>query len=192
MKILFTSVGRRIELMQAFRKAAELSGEKCVIYGVDISDSAPALNFCDKTELVCRISEPEYIPSLLKICEREKIDALIPTIDTDLMLLSKHKADFESIGTKVMIGAPEKIAVCRDKRYTADYFISCGLKSPVPVDNVEDYQGGFPCFIKPKDGSSSINAYKVETREDLYTYAKQVDDYIIQNYPQLERNVKNR
>lgn len=182
MKILFTSVGRRVELMQAFKKAAEELGVNLTIIGADISNTAPALFFCDEIKVVCRIKEPEYIPQLLKICEEEKVDCLIPTIDTDLMLLAANKKKFEAIGTKVLISAVEKVKICRDKRYTADYFISLGLKSPIPVDAVEKYVFGFPAFIKPKDGSSSINAYKVTNEEDLKAYAEKIDDYIIQPF----------
>ncbi len=181
-KLLFTSVGRRIELIQSFRQAAEHLGIDCVIYGADITDTAPALMFCNRKEIVCRISNPNYIDEIKGICEREKIDAVIPTIDTDLLLLANNKEKIESVGTKVFISAPDKIALCRDKRFTADYFIKCGLKSPVPVDNVDDYNSGYPCFIKPKDGSSSINAYKVENHDDLIAYSRQVEDYIIQRF----------
>lgn len=182
MKILFTSVGRRVELMQAFKKAAEESGVNLTIIGADISNTAPALFFCDEIKIVCRISHPEYIPQLLKICEEEKVDCLIPTIDTDLMLLAENKKKFEAIGTKVLISAVDKVKVCRDKRFTADYFNSLGLKSPTPVDAVEKYNFGYPAFIKPKDGSSSINAYKVNNEEDLKAYAEKIDDYIIQPF----------
>ena len=126
MKILFTSVGRRVELLQAFRHAAEKNGVDLTIIGVDISRDAPALYFCDISEIVCRISDKNYIPSLLEICERENVDCLIPTIDTDLLLLSEHKHCFEHIGTKVLISRTEKVQICRDKNYTADYFISLG------------------------------------------------------------------
>ena len=180
--ILFTSVGRRVELMQAYKAAADKIGAKVVIYGADISESAPALFFCDKQIIVKRISDPDYIPQLLDICKKEKIDALIPTIDTDLLLLSENKERFAAIGTKVLIGEPEKIRLCRDKRLTADYFISCGLRSPKPVDDYTKYGGGFPAFIKPKDGSSSIDAYKINNEEELRTYAQRVDDYIIQPF----------
>ena len=63
MKILFTSVGRRVELMQAFRKAADelkSSGElkdDLTIIGADITDTAPALYFCDETRIVPRIKD---------------------------------------------------------------------------------------------------------------------------------------
>lgn len=182
MKILFTSVGRRVELMQAFRKAADELGVQLTIIGADITDTAPALFFCDETQLVCRIKEPEYIPGLLSICEREKVDCLIPTIDTDLLLLAENKEKFEAIGTKVLISAADKVRLCRDKRFTADYFLSVGLKSPQPVDNVGNYHSGYPAFIKPKDGSSSIDAYRVDNEEDLKTYANKISDYIIQPF----------
>jgi carbamoylphosphate synthase large subunit len=189
MKILFTSVGRRVELLQAFRHAAEKNGVDLTIIGVDISRDAPALYFCDIFEIVCRISDKKYIPSLLEICERENVDCLIPTIDTDLLLLSEHKHCFEHIGTKVLISRTEKVQICRDKNYTADYFISLGLKSPKPYNSIEKYEEelnlkkqSFPAFIKPKDGSSSINAYKVDSLDDLKLYAEKIGDYIIQPF----------
>lgn len=189
MKILFTSVGRRVELIQAFRKAADELKIELTIIGADITEDAPALCFCDAMQLVCRIKDSNYIPQLLAICESEKVDCLIPTIDTDLLLLAENKKSFESVGTKVLISAIDKVKLCRDKNYTADYFASLGLKSPLPVNSIEKYeealQNGFvsfPAFIKPKDGSSSINAYKVENLDVLKLYAEKIADYIIQPF----------
>ena len=189
MNILFTSVGRRVELMQAFHHAAHRLGSELTIIGTDITNSVPALQFCDKTEIVCRISDEKYIPTLLTICEKEQVKCLIPTIDTELLLLAENKQCFEAIGTKVLISRPEKVEICRDKNYTADYFISLGLKSPLPVNSVEKYKVGlsdgsvdFPAFIKPKDGSSSINAYRVDNLDDLKLYAEKIGDYIIQPF----------
>lgn len=180
MKILFTSVGRRVELIQAFENVANRLKVNLEIYGADITDSAPALYFCDHTVIVPKIKDENYIPTLIKVCNEEKIDALIPTIDTDLLLLSKHKNDFGN--TKVIISNEDKVSICRDKRYTADYFKSIGLNSPHPVDDYKIYDGKFPAFIKPKDGSSSIFAYKVENEEELISYSHQVPDYIIQPF----------
>ena len=189
MKILFTSVGRRVELMQAFRAAADRLQEDLTIIGADITDTAPALYFCDERKRVCRIADPAYIPQLLALCERERIDCLIPTIDTDLLLLAENKGLFETVGTKMLISAYDKVKLCRDKRYTADYFHSLGLQSPQPFDAVEAYMqaaqtgvASFPAFIKPKDGSSSIDAYKAENAAELSAYAARIPDYIIQPF----------
>ena len=182
MKIIFTSVGRRVELMQAFRRAADALSTELEIFGADMDETAPALQFCDHFIKVPAIRDEAYIPFLLDVCGREKIDALIPTIDTDLLILSENKERFEALGTKAFISAPDKISVCRDKRFTAEYFHSVGLYSPDPVDNVDEYSGGFPAFIKPKDGSSSIFAYKASDRKELGELAGRVPDYVIQPF----------
>ena len=76
MRILFTSVGRRVELVQSFRDAANKHGMDLQIYGADMSITAPALCFCNRTILVPRITDPEYISVLLTTCKEEKVDLL--------------------------------------------------------------------------------------------------------------------
>ena len=147
-----------------------------------MSESAPALFFCDKSVMVPRISEIDYIPALLDVCEKEKINALIPTIDTDLLILSQNKDRFKKIGTEVVISDSDRIAICRDKRLTTAFFESCGLCCPKTCDDYKKYKEGLPAFIKPKDGSSSINAFKVQNLEELEAYAHKISDYIIQPF----------
>lgn len=180
--ILFTGVGRRIELLQAFRQAALVLNVNLKIYGADMAGTAPALPYCDAVRKVCGMRDEEYIPQLLELCRQDSIDLLIPTIDTDLLVLSENAEKFEAIGTKVLISKPDKIAICRDKNYTADFFESCGLKAPHTYNDYTKYAEGFPCFIKPKDGSSSINAFKVNNSEELEVYAQKIGDYIIQPF----------
>lgn len=182
MRILFTGVGRRIELLQAFRNAALVTNKELRIYGADMAGTAPALAFCDFTRRVVAMKDPTYIDNLLEICREDQIDLLIPTIDTDLLVLSENKERFETIGTRVMISAPDMIRICRDKNNTSQFFVDCGLRAPMPVNDWRAYQAGYPAFIKPKDGSSSINAFKVENEEELEVYAGQVGDYIVQPF----------
>lgn len=179
MKVLFTSVGRRVELIQAFRTAANALDISLTIYGADMCETAPALFFCDKKIQICRIDDRDYIPALVDYCREEKIDALIPTIDTDLLLLAQNKDRFESVDTKVIVSAEDTIKICRDKKATAQFFASIGLMRPSPFDDYKKYNLGFPAFIKPKNGSSSVNAHKVNKTLELELYAKEVPDYIV-------------
>ena len=181
-RVLITSVGRRVELVQAFKNAAENLNFDLLVYGSDLSENAPALYFCDRVIITSKISSCNYISELLDVCLREKIDMLIPTIDTDLLLLAQNKKIFEKQGTLVMISAEDKISLCRDKRKTWKLFTSCGLLSPHTTDDVSKYSGEFPCFIKPLDGSSSINAFKIYNDTDLKIRADQIGEYIIQPY----------
>lgn len=182
MRILFTGVGRRIELIQAFRNAALILNKELKIYGADMAGTAPALAYCDYTRKVVAMKDPGYIQNLLDICIADHIDLLIPTIDTDLLVLAENKEKFEAIGTRVMISDPDKIRICRDKNNTSQFFLDCGLLAPMPVNDWKEYRSGFPAFIKPKDGSSSINAYKVDNEEELEIYSRHIDDYIVQPF----------
>lgn len=181
-RILFTSVGRRVELMRAFADASLCTGVPLRIYGADMDETAPALLWCNEQRLVCRINDENYIPTLLDICKNDRIDLLIPTIDTDLLKLAESRELFEAAGTKVLIADADKVGLCRDKRLTGAFFESCGLNAPRTYDDWTKYTDPFPCFIKPKDGSSSIDAYKVENAEQLESYAAQVEDYIVQPF----------
>lgn len=181
-RILFTSVGRRVELLRAFQDASLCTGIPLRIYGADIDETAPALLWCNEQRLVCRISDDGYIPMLLGICENDCIDLVIPTIDTDLLKLAESRELFEAIGTRVLISDPDKVGLCRDKRLTGAFFESCGLKAPKTYDDWSVYPGPYPCFIKPKDGSSSIDAYKVDNADQLESYASRVNDYIVQPF----------
>ena len=181
-KILFTGVGRRIELLQAFRNAALVLNKDLKIYGADMTGTAPALAYCDYTRKVTAMTEPGYIDNLLRICKEDRIELLIPTIDTDLLILSENKDLFEEAGTQVMISSADKIRICRDKTQTSQFFSDCGLKAPMPVNEWKKYQAGYPAFIKERDGSSSINAFKVMNVRELEIFAAQIKDYIVQPF----------
>ena len=182
MNILFTGVGRRIELLQAFRSAALALDKDLKLYGADLSGTAPALAYCDHTRQVAGMREPSYIPDLLEICKADHIDLLIPTIDTDLLILSQNRDAFEKLGTRVLISSPEMIRLCRDKSLTSAFFVKCGLHAPMPATDWREYSGGFPAFIKPRDGSSSINAFRIDSPEELRLYAQRIKDYVIQPF----------
>lgn len=182
LRILFTGTGRRVELIQAFRQAALSLNIELKIYGADMLGTAPALAYCDYVTKVCSMRDDEYIPQLLEICENNKIDLVIPTIDTDLLVLSHNVDLFSKKGIKVLISSSEMIAICRDKNLTSDFFRSCGLCAPETYNDYKKYTDSYPCFIKPKDGSSSVDAFKVNCADDLEVYSQKVKDYIIQPF----------
>ena len=99
-RILFTGVGRRVELIQAFRQAALALGKELVVYGADSDLTAPALVHCDVARWVKPITDVAYVSELLDMCKRERIDLVIPTIDSDLLCLAESKERFARLGTR--------------------------------------------------------------------------------------------
>ncbi len=73
MNVLFTGVGRRIEILQAFRNAALVLNKELKIYGADMAGTAPALAYCDYTCKVVAMKDVGYIGNVLQICKEDRI-----------------------------------------------------------------------------------------------------------------------
>ncbi len=182
--ILITSCGRRVELVKAFKAARDRLGIKGKIVCADCSDTAPALFFADVRKSVPRISDPKYIETLIGIVEEEKISLVIPTIDTELKLLADCRANFEELGAKVLVPDSEVVRICRDKFASVEFFKEHGFDAPRTLDESEfdSYDGDYPLFIRPRDGSSSVNAYKVNNMDELRFFTRYVKSPIVQQF----------
>ena len=180
--ILILSAGRRVELVTLFKKAAKDLNLKSTVVGADCSDTAPALYFADKMIILPRIDDPTYIDAIIESSKKERIKLIVPTIDTDLMLLSKRRDYiFEKSGAKVLISSEQVITICRDKIKTHYYLEKKGFNVP-KLYEIDNQNIVFPVFIKPVDGSSSINAFKVNSKEELNNYLKLIKKPMIQEY----------
>ena len=180
MNILLTSVGRRVELLKAFRESMRRSNLTGKIITTDLKPNAPASFLADTAELVPRIDDPNYIDRLLDICDRHQIDLLIPLIDTELHLLSQHEQRFRDLGVTVLISSAAVNDICYSKKRTGLFFQTIGVKTPkiYQLDEVEDRN--FPVIIKPNQGSASVGVYQVKNRTELNFFVSYVEDPIIQ------------
>ena len=183
--ILILSAGRRVELVQSFQKAAKRLNLKSNVVAGDCSETAPAIYFADRKAILPRIDEVNYIDEIINVCKREGIRLVIPTIDTDLLLLSEERERIESeSGAVVLISSTEVISICRDKINTQKFLEENGFKIPKMYSEEELDSGEleFPLFIKPKSGSSSINTFKVNNIEELATYRSLIKEPIVQDF----------
>lgn len=180
--VMILSAGRRVELVKRFKRAAKELKIESKIVGVDISDLAPALYFCDEKELVPRISEDNYIDALLDICKKHNIKLIVPTIDTELLKISENVDRFKKIGVLVNISNVDVIKICRNKINTSKWLEENNIDAPrmITDDDLKNNNYEFPLFIKPLDGSSSINAFKIENQKALDFFIDYVPNPIIQ------------
>ncbi|MGR9048659.1 ATP-grasp domain-containing protein [Halobacillus faecis] len=183
--ILLLSAGRRVELVQRFQSAARDLNIKSKIVTGDCSDTAPAMYFADQMVKLPSIHSEEYITAIINVCIQEDISLVVPTIDSDLLVLSLSK-DFieESTKAKVMVSDHEVVKICRDKMETQRFLAENHFGVPKYYSEEEIIKGdiSFPAFIKPRYGSSSVNAFKVCTTNELKLYKDILDDPILQDY----------
>lgn len=179
---LFTSAGRRVELLRAFRRAyqeLELPGR---VIATDIDPLAPALQVADRSFLMPRLSEESYLPALEELCQREEISLIFPLIDPDIEILSRHRARLAELGARAAVVGPEAVKATADKWDTQRFFGSLGLpqaKSWLPGDP-ELARQDFPLFIKPRRGSASQFTFRVETQRQLDFFLDYVPNPIVQ------------
>lgn len=183
--ILILSAGRRVELVQSFQKASKRLGIESQVVAADYSETAPAIYFADKKQILPKIDSPSYIEEIINISKKENIKLIIPTIDTDLLLLSEEKDRIKSeTGAIVMISNKDVVSICRDKIKTQKYLEDHGFLIPkmYTKSELDSAKLEFPLFIKPKSGSSSINAFKVNNLKELNNYRGFIKDPIVQDF----------
>lgn len=184
--VLILSAGRRVELVKCFQAARDRLKLKGSVVAADCSELAPALYFADERRIVPRISENDaYIRFIIEICEECKIKLVVPTIDTELILLSERKKEIEEkTGARVLISDQNVINICRNKTNTQSFLEEhhFGVPRMITDEEIQDGKVVYPVFIKPLDGSSSINAYRADTREELDAFREMIENYIIQDY----------
>lgn len=183
--VLILSAGRRVELVQAFLRAKTVVGVTGKVVAADHSLTAPALQFADQAYQISKIIEESYIEEIIGICQKEEIDLIIPTIDTELLKLAHAKNLIETqTKAKILLSDLAVIEICRDKIRTQQFFEQQGFDVPTLIREQDLAQKAyeFPLFIKPLNGSSSVNAFKVNTEAELQFFLNYVPQPMIQSF----------
>ena len=185
--VLFSSAGRRTELLNCFRQDALLLGESLRVLAVDVQpEFSSACHSADVSFTAPHCLDEGFVPRLLEICQHEKVDLLVPTIDTELEVLADAQDLFAAIGTRVNISSPEVVRIARDKAATAGFLMDAGIPAPrtgtVPAVLRAPDTWRWPLILKPVAGSSSVGIYIARDLEEFQVAARLRDDLLVQEY----------
>lgn len=165
MNVLISSAGRRVSLVKAFKKELEEFNPHSKVF---TSDANPQLSAaCQSSDgyfSVPLVSDHGFISQLLDACKLHDINLIIPTIDAELLPLSKHKAHFREKGIEIVVPSHDFVSMCRDKRKTHDFFMAHGIEVAKEYNRTNL---DFPLFVKPCDGSRSEGAFLASEASDL-------------------------
>ena len=164
MNLFFPAGGRRVELINLFKKEVKVLGGKIVVG--DIVNTSPALYMAHKAYLLPSFNSEECYEVLKNIYKNEKIDLVIPLLDYELDYYSANDIRMQSDGINVMISSPQKIEIFRNKKKTNETFKRLGIPAPVQYD-WETKEKKFPLVIKPVRGSASIQIDIVNDQTEL-------------------------
>lgn len=164
--ILITSAGRRGKLIRAFQKSLGELLPSSLVFAADMRpELSVACHLADGAFVVPRCDHTDYIPRIIELCRANEIGLVVPTIDTELLVLAQHRDELARCGVTAVVSDAAFIRDCRDKRRTNDWFASRGLRTPQLVDPRRATQ--FPIFTKPYDGSCSQGVRIIASPNDL-------------------------
>ncbi len=130
-------------------------------------------------------NESNFIPDLINLCKKLKIDILIPGVDEELIKVAKVRHEFQP--TKVLLPDLEFIKKMGDKFSMVKNFERSSLPFPKTIKLDDDLNKiNFPCILKPTNGRGSkdvkilnfpeeakiIRKYNTLNREELILQEK--------------------
>ena len=149
--------------------ALELSAVS--VFVGDATLEAPAMHVSNHTTAVVlpRVDggQDTFAEAVLDAARAHSIDLVVPLSDLELMSLARHKQAFIDAGVCVVVSDPDVIAVTMNKKNATAHCRANHITVPVTAFSAAEYDGPYPCIIKPVEGSASAGLSVVEERGDL-------------------------
>jgi carbamoyl-phosphate synthase large subunit len=168
--ILVSSAGRRGALLAALRHGGTVAGAAARVIVTDRSPLSAAGHLADSFHLVPPVNAPDFVDAMLDLVRRERVDAIVPTIDPELPVLAEHRQAFADCGATAVVSDPETIDICSDKGRSSRWLAEHGFPVPRqygPEEAAALPAGAWPLFFKPRRGSSSVGAHPVRSAAEL-------------------------
>jgi carbamoyl-phosphate synthase large subunit len=166
--ILITSAGRRVSLVRFFKAELKKVFPEAKVLASDARpEYAAACMVADDFFAVPRVDDPNYIRELLRLSLENDIRLIVPTIDTELLILSQNIELFRINHIDIVISDYEKMQIFRDKRSTHQFFQKHGINCAKEYDR-QNYT--LPMYLKPYDGSRSVDNFTIFEASQLTDY----------------------
>jgi carbamoyl-phosphate synthase large subunit len=151
------------------------------IIAADSNTLAPGLYLSHKGVMLPSFDDKCFFEKLIELTKKENINVIMPSLDTILLAFSEKAEEFKELGVKILVSDPETIRITRDKWQTY-----ARLKDVIPYaksfNDIREIDIDFPLFIKPREGSGSKDAYKVNSKIELDFYWHHIRNAVIQEY----------
>ncbi len=170
MKILVTGAGA--VLGQGIIRSLRDCTLDVTVIAADPSPLSAGLYWTEHRHLIPMAKDPEFIPRVEELLERERPDAVIPGTDVELQAFASQRTEWETrFATHVVVSSSGVVRIADDKYLTFTFLRDRGFPVPdscLPGDEdalVE--RVGFPLIVKPRIGARSVGVVKVNDRAAL-------------------------
>jgi Carbamoylphosphate synthase large subunit (split gene in MJ) len=175
--ILFTSIGRRVQLTTHFL----LNG--WTVFGTDINPEN-----CATRRILRQIyrapefqDTDDYYNFFFELCRQHDVKYLVPLYEPEFMGLSRRKRLFQKAGIQIVLSDETSLRCCLDKYRLSVFFREHGILTPETRDTPSELDNHSEWIVKPRSGMGSKNVHRT-SRVDAEFYFNKVHNPIIQRY----------
>ena len=180
MNVLVSSAGRRGHLIELIRATvAPLGGQ---VVAMDAGPWSAACRLADDWRQVSSCKQKEFASELLDYCVEKNVRLVIPTIDTELPVLSQLRPSFLEAGVSLAVSGIEAVKIADDKAATASFLRGARLPTVVHIPDEQIERDGlrFPVVIKPRFGSASSDVQIVHDLTEYEFFRGRIPNPIVQ------------
>lgn len=182
MNILITAIGSMASnaAIKSFRKL-----KSSFLVGSDINPenwlvTSGMVNVFHQTP---RADAPNYISSLIALCEKYSINYIVPLTDPEVDILSSCFSIFQKKGVNICISNKSAIDICRDKLKLFKHFEDSTFVKVIPTYTKKEIRKNEipgPLIAKPKNGRSSEGIFKINNPDIFQISRDDWENYIFQ------------
>lgn len=171
LKILVTGAGAPGIKGTLYSLKENSDNRKVIVIGVDAKEEVAGKYLCDKFYKISSADDERFIEELVRICEKEKVNALIPCVTAELLKISSKTKIFEEINTKVVVSKPDAIEFANNKHNLMNVAKDLGIPTAkfYLVETFEELlkygeQVGYPFVVKPPI-SNGMRGFRIVYKE---------------------------
>jgi carbamoyl-phosphate synthase large subunit len=151
------------------------------------------MQLADAGFLTPQCTDPAYAEHMATLCERERVDLVVPTIDPELPVWAGLRHALAAAGTTVAVSAPAVIDIAADKRHInrhcRRYGLPCPRQGSVADVLADPSSWDWPVIAKPARGSSAAGLRRITGRAELELLAADPDLVVEEVAPGVEYTV---
>ena len=183
--ILILGVGGNVS--QGILRALAVSDIEYRAIGACVDADALGLYFCDTAYVSPYANDPLFIPWLVDVCNKEKINIILTGVEEVIETLAYNKELISKNTKSVFISSDyEKLQISKDKSKTCEWLRDNNCHYPAFANSgdmdaiaklASDY--GYPLIAKPRIGKGSQGVIRIENEEALRQISL-MPNYVIQ------------
>ncbi len=155
--------------------ALQITGDRYRIICTDADPYSFGLYRTPCRYVVPNAAEADYVPSIVAIIKREKVDIILPGSEPEVRMLAKVRDRLSEVGCLFVASPSEVIDRCSDKKQLFRWLADQGIGTPQSA-GADDVRGllehvAFPIVAKPaRDSGGSRNVQILANLDEVDRY----------------------